>query len=372
LWSSWTPFKIHHAFNLDALLVHESHAWELIDADALALSHARHVFRICRPFERGPLDFLLDRVALLVRAWAWRVEGDERPNRLASRNVPDDIVLAILFDRENRVVLLNRHRTVRPGGKESLVRGEVDEVDARVHESLLSRPPVSTPKLDTLSMHRGKIGAFWRPLHKRLGPVLPIDHRLWRTILLVPEDTDVVGTIEHELVAAFRIAQPPAQMLFLLEFWDLWWLVVLVNPAFSSIALNVGELVDSHGMAFVERSAMKGLDSSCCLRWRLIFDESESLSLAIISQWHVDAVLLRLAHLGKTAQQKLDELFLRFFGNHRQAIDNNECVEAFFHVSLELFAKVGKVDILIEDLLLRVEVVVTWRHLESCRSSPWY
>ena len=73
LWCSRRPFEVHHPFHFDALLIHQIHPREFVDADALALCHARHVLGICAPLECRPLDLLLDRVALWICGRARKV-----------------------------------------------------------------------------------------------------------------------------------------------------------------------------------------------------------------------------------------------------------------------------------------------------------
>jgi hypothetical protein len=84
------------------------------------------------------LQLLLNGLAFLIGGGSRKIESDERANGLASSDVPDDVVLAVLFSTENGVALVDLHRAVRPGSKVALVGREVDKVDARVHETLLS------------------------------------------------------------------------------------------------------------------------------------------------------------------------------------------------------------------------------------------
>jgi hypothetical protein len=102
--------------------------------------HAGDVLGVGGPLEGGPLQLLLDGVAGLVDVGTSRVEGDEGTQGKTSLEIPDDVVLAVLVERENGVALFDLHGAVGPGGEVSLVGGEVDEVDTGVGETLLSAP----------------------------------------------------------------------------------------------------------------------------------------------------------------------------------------------------------------------------------------
>jgi hypothetical protein len=116
-------------------------------------------------------------------------------------------------------------------------------------------------------------------------------------------------------------------VLLLLERRNLRLLVVLVDAALSSIALNVGELVDGDSVLLVERSSVQGLAGSSSLASGLIHG-------------HEDVVLLGLAGGGELAQQELDKFGPAVFGDLGQAIDHNKCVETLLHVDLILLAEI--------------------------------
>lgn len=153
------------------------------------------------------MKLLLDRVAIEVSA-TWNIDGCKRTQRLASCDVPDDVVLAILFQRKrwNRVVLIDLERAMRPGGEILFARGIVDQVDTGMREPLLPAPRLASPQLDTLGVHRGKICALRRPLDKRLGPVLAVDDGVGLVLFLVPEDADLLAAVHGNLVAALGVA----------------------------------------------------------------------------------------------------------------------------------------------------------------------
>jgi hypothetical protein len=190
-------------------------------------------------------------------------------------------------------------------------------------------------------VHRCEESTLGRPLYERFCPSLPVYDGLGLILLLVPEDTDVLGTVHDELVTALVVAQPPAQVLLLLEWRNLGLLVVLVDAALSSIALNVGELVDGDSVLLVERGSVQGFAGGDGLCRCLVFDESVSSSLASgLIHGHEDVVLLGLAGGGELAQQELDKFGPAVFGDLGQAIDHNKCVEALLHVDLILLAEI--------------------------------
>ena len=102
--------------------------------------HTGNVFGVGGPLEGGPLQLLLDGVSSLVDVGAGRVEGDKGAQRKTSLEIPDDVVLAVLVERENGVAFFDLHGAVRPGSEVSLIGREVDKVDTGVGETLLSAP----------------------------------------------------------------------------------------------------------------------------------------------------------------------------------------------------------------------------------------
>lgn len=57
-------------------------------------------------------------------------------------------------------------------------------------------------------------------------------------------------------------------------------MVFVINTAFSSVPINVGNLVDSKGVFFVKRDSVKGFCRSDCLFRRFIFHESKALNVS--------------------------------------------------------------------------------------------
>jgi hypothetical protein len=83
------------------------------------------------------------------------------------------------------------------------------------------------------------------------------------------------------------------------------------------------------------------------------------LSLAVIANRHVHAILLDLAHAVQLPQDELDQLALAVLGHHGQAIDNDEGVEALVQAHLKFFFDIGKVDLgLVKFVILHGEVLV--------------
>ena len=138
--SSGAPLEVLDLLDLDGDLVEEVHTGQLVDGDTLVGVHASNVLGVGGPLECGPLQLLLDGVTGLVNVGTSRVEGDERAQRKTSLEIPDDVVLAVLVERENGVAFFDLHGAVGPGGEVSLIGREVDEVDTGVGETLLSAP----------------------------------------------------------------------------------------------------------------------------------------------------------------------------------------------------------------------------------------
>jgi hypothetical protein len=65
-------------------------------------------------------------------------------------------------------------------------------------------------------------------------------------------------------------------MLLLGELVDVRGLVGLVNTTFSSVSLDVGELVDAEGVLLVERGKVELASSGSSLGGRRVFNKSES------------------------------------------------------------------------------------------------
>lgn len=102
--------------------------------------HTGNVLGVGGPLEGRPLQLLLDGVSSLVDIRAGRVEGDERTQRKTSLEIPDDVVLAVLVEREDGVAFFDLHGAVGPGSEVFLVGREVDKVDTGVSKTLLSAP----------------------------------------------------------------------------------------------------------------------------------------------------------------------------------------------------------------------------------------
>lgn len=190
-------------------------------------------------------------------------------------------------------------------------------------------------------MHRGKVGSLGRPLHEGFGPVSTVDNRFGLLVSLVPENADAVTTVHDELVTTVVVTQPPAQVLLLLERFNLGGRVVLVDAALATKALNVGQLVDSHGVLLVQRGAVQGLDGGLGLCGRLVLDKGVALGhVGLVADGHEDEVLAGLASSGELAEDKLDQLCLALLGNLGEAIDDYERVETLLHAHIELLAQI--------------------------------
>lgn len=108
-------------------------------------------------------------------------------------------------------------------------------------------------------------------------------------------------------------------MFFFTEGLNVRWLVLVIDATFTSISINVGQLVDGESVLLVEGGAMQGFGSCDRLLRSLIFNESEPrLVLAevfvtgllnsspfghlLVVQRHEDRLLLRLPHGVELAQ----------------------------------------------------------------------
>lgn len=88
-------------------------------------------------------------------------------------------------------------------------------------------------------------------------------------------------------------------MLLLGELVDVRGLVGLVDTAFSSISLDVGELVDAENVLLVEGGEVELASGGSSLSGRTVFDKGESLKNGISSKF--DASLVpSMAPTGKT------------------------------------------------------------------------
>jgi hypothetical protein len=137
--------------------------------------------------------------------------------------------------------------------------------------------------------------------------VSAVDNRVRLIVSLVPENANAVAAVHDKLVAAVVVTQPPAQVLLLLERLNLGGRVVLVDAALATEALDIGKLVDGHGVLLVQRGAVQGLDSGLSLCGRLVLDEGVTLGhLGFVANGHEDKVLAGLAGRGELAEDELD------------------------------------------------------------------
>ncbi len=62
-------------------------------------------------------------------------------------------------------------------------------------------------------------------------------------------------------------------MWFLMEFFDIGWLVFVVNTSFPAISFDICELINGESVLFINKGAMKLLGSCNSLLWCLILDK---------------------------------------------------------------------------------------------------
>jgi hypothetical protein len=141
----------------------------------------------------------------------------------------------------------------------------------------LPAPRLATPQLYTLSVHRCKVCSPWGPLDEGLGPVLAVHNLLGCLLLLVPKDTDLLGAVKGHLITAVRVAEPPSQMLLLLERLNLRRMVLLVDATLLAVAVDVSKLVHGHDVLLVEGGAVKLFDGRNRLSGCAVLDKSISV-----------------------------------------------------------------------------------------------
>ena len=64
-------------------------------------------------------------------------------------------------------------------------------------------------------------------------------------------------------------------------------MVLIINPTFPPIAVNVCQFVDGEGVLFIEGSAVKGFSSCDRLLWGFKFNERISVSISLSGESNV-------------------------------------------------------------------------------------
>lgn len=141
-------------------------------------------------------------------------------------------------------------------------------------EALLSAPCLATPQLYTLCVHGCEICSLRRPLHERLRPTFTVNNLLWLILFLIPEHSNLLSTVHDHLVSAINVTQPGPQMFLLLERLNFRRAVFLIDAAFTSVTVDIGQFVYGHGMFLVERNSVKLLDSGNSLARLIVFNKS--------------------------------------------------------------------------------------------------
>lgn len=164
-----------------------------------------------------------------------------------------------------------------PGDEVVFVGGVGDEVDKGMGESLEALPRRTTPELHTLLVDRGEVGTQGRPLHKGLGPVIPVDDSLGVLLLVVPEHAHVVAPVHDELVtaAAAGVLEETLEMLLGGKLIDLGGHEVVIYPSLAAVSVDIGEFVDAEGVLLVEGGHIELPDGSGSLAGRGEFDKGK-------------------------------------------------------------------------------------------------
>jgi hypothetical protein len=147
-----------------------------------------------------------------------------------------------------------------------------------VGELLLLGKCLATPKLDTLGVDGGKEGTLGGPLDEELCPVRAFHDILWRVRLVVPEDADVVTTVEGKLVAGAGISHPRAQVRLLLERFQGGCLVFFIDATFATITFDIHQLVHGHNVLLIKGDTVQLLDGCDCLLRGFVFHKREPIS----------------------------------------------------------------------------------------------
>lgn len=100
MWGRWSPIKVHNTFDLDGALIEKAHTRKLIYGDRSTLSQTSNILVISGPFEGGPNDLSLDRLACLIVGVAGKINIGEGTERLSSLDIPDNVVLSIIINRQ--------------------------------------------------------------------------------------------------------------------------------------------------------------------------------------------------------------------------------------------------------------------------------
>jgi hypothetical protein len=146
-----------------------------------------------------------------------------------------------------------------------------------VGELLLLGEGLASPELDTLGVDGGEEGSLGGPLNEKLCPVGAVHNILWGVGLVVPEDANLVGAVEGELIAGFFVSHPRAQVLLLLVRFQGGGLVFFVDPTFATITLNIHQLVHGQGVLLIERNAVQLLDGGHSLLGGFVLHKGKSV-----------------------------------------------------------------------------------------------
>lgn len=134
-------------------------------------------------------------------------------------------------------------------------------------------PTWATPKLNTLCVDGGKVSSLGRPLYKRLGPMLSINHWFWLVLLLVPKHTHALATVHHKLITGIRLTQPRTEMLPLSVGFYLRLHIFFFDTSLPAKMFNVRKLIDSNGVFSIEWYTTQLLTSSKGLFGSLVLNK---------------------------------------------------------------------------------------------------
>jgi hypothetical protein len=107
--------------------------------------------------------------------------------------------------------------------------------------------------------------------------VLALDNLLGLVLLVVPADRNVVAAVESELVAATArgILEEPSEVLLLDKLVNVGGLVLVIDAALPSVALDIGHLVYAQGVLLVQSDVIELAGGGGGLAGRRVLNKSE-------------------------------------------------------------------------------------------------
>mmetsp|Transcript_6031 Transcript_6031/g.15378 ORF Transcript_6031/g.15378 Transcript_6031/m.15378 type:complete len:771 (+) Transcript_6031:499-2811(+) len=318
------PAEVHHAVQLQALLVHHLHVRGVVHRDGV-LAHAREEGALgarAGPLEHGP------------------GEAAARPRR-ARRKVRDGALELAQLGAAAHVEEVHHHGRsftgVRgivcgAGGQVPLAGRELDELHSVVRHLLEALEGGAAPQRHALAMHGGHVVAAGRPLHVRLGPERPLVH-LHRLLHLrvVPVDLRLVPEADGELVTPAVVQHPALRVLLGGVRLGLRPLVCVRDSVVLGEVVEHGHLED---VRLVELVALRLLLSRRRLPGGLELNKREPLGGAGGIHGHVQPALADGSDLPKDLLEHRGQLVVLLLGHRGQVVHDDDAAEAALGLGL--------------------------------------